>query len=88
MDLDLGEPDQQDGAQPVLKPLAGKQKVKYRNPATGETWSGRGLQPKWVVAALASGKKLEDFETGRIRPYDDDAPDDTGLAEADEALRA
>jgi DNA-binding protein H-NS len=34
---------------------------KYRNPATGETWTGRGLQPKWVQAAVAGGKKLEDF---------------------------
>lgn len=34
---------------------------KYRNPTSGETWTGRGLQPKWVQAALASGKKLEDF---------------------------
>jgi len=33
----------------------------YRNQATGETWTGRGLQPKWVQAAVASGKKLEDF---------------------------
>ena len=35
--------------------------AKYRNTATGETWSGRGLQPKWLKAALASGKKLGDF---------------------------
>ena len=34
---------------------------KYKNTATGETWTGRGLQPKWVQAALASGKKIEDF---------------------------
>lgn len=34
---------------------------KYRNEATGETWTGRGLQPKWIQAAIASGKKLEDF---------------------------
>jgi len=34
---------------------------KYRNAATGETWTGRGLQPKWIQAAVASGKKLEDF---------------------------
>ena len=27
--------------------------AKYRNPATGETWSGRGLKPKWMQAALA-----------------------------------
>lgn len=35
--------------------------AKYRNAATGETWSGRGLQPKWLKAALASGRKLGDF---------------------------
>jgi DNA-binding protein H-NS len=34
---------------------------KYRNSATGDTWSGRGLQPKWLKAALASGKKIDDF---------------------------
>jgi len=34
---------------------------KYRDPATGETWSGRGLQPKWLKAAIASGRRLEDF---------------------------
>lgn len=34
---------------------------KYRNASTGETWTGRGLQPKWIQAAIASGKKLEDF---------------------------
>lgn len=34
---------------------------KYRNQATGETWTGRGLQPKWIQAAIAAGKKLEDF---------------------------
>ncbi len=34
---------------------------KYRNPASGETWSGRGLKPRWLASALESGKKLEDF---------------------------
>lgn len=43
--------------------LAGKKvPAKYRNRATGDTWSGRGLQPKWLKAALAAGKKLSDFE--------------------------
>lgn len=44
-------------------PKVGGSKVaaKYRNAATGETWSGRGLQPKWLKAALAAGRKLEDF---------------------------
>jgi DNA-binding protein H-NS len=42
---------------------AGSAKVapKFRNKATGETWSGRGLQPRWLKAALAAGKKLSDF---------------------------
>lgn len=35
--------------------------AKYRNSTTGETWSGRGLQPRWLKPALASGKKIEDF---------------------------
>ncbi|MBA4218898.1 MAG: H-NS histone family protein [Proteobacteria bacterium] len=35
--------------------------AKYRNQATGETWSGRGLQPKWLKAAIAGGAKLTDF---------------------------
>lgn len=39
----------------------GKVAPKYRNNATGETWTGRGLQPRWLKAALASGKKLSDF---------------------------
>ncbi len=39
----------------------GKVAAKYRNTATGDTWSGRGLQPKWLKAALSSGRKLEDF---------------------------
>jgi DNA-binding protein H-NS len=34
---------------------------KYRDPSTGETWSGRGLQPKWLRAALEAGRKIEEF---------------------------
>ena len=42
-------------------PAARKVEPKYRHPETGETWSGRGLQPKWLKAALAEGRKLGDF---------------------------
>jgi DNA-binding protein H-NS len=35
---------------------------KYRDPATGTTWTGRGKQPKWLAAAINGGKKLEDFK--------------------------
>jgi DNA-binding protein H-NS len=34
---------------------------KYRNPQTSETWSGRGKRPKWLVAAVKSGRKVEEF---------------------------
>jgi DNA-binding protein H-NS len=35
---------------------------KYRNPENpAETWAGRGLRPRWLAAALKSGKKIEDF---------------------------
>ena len=38
-----------------------KAPAKYRGP-NGETWSGgRGRKPRWVVDALAKGRKLEDF---------------------------
>ena len=33
---------------------------KYRSP-TGETWAGRGARPRWLVAAIKGGKKLDDF---------------------------
>jgi DNA-binding protein H-NS len=39
----------------------GKVAAKYRDAATGDSWSGRGLQPKWLKAALASGRSLADF---------------------------
>jgi DNA-binding protein H-NS len=33
---------------------------KYRS-RSGETWSGRGARPRWLVAAIKGGKKLDDF---------------------------
>ena len=33
---------------------------KYRSPS-GETWAGRGARPRWLVAAIKGGKKLDDF---------------------------
>lgn len=34
--------------------------IKYRDGA-GNTWTGRGSKPRWLMAAIASGKKVEDF---------------------------
>jgi len=33
---------------------------KYRS-RSGDTWAGRGAKPKWLVAAIKGGKKLDDF---------------------------
>jgi DNA-binding protein H-NS len=43
--------------------------AKYRNPANPkDTWAGRGLRPRWLVAALKGGKKkLADFAVDRKR---------------------
>jgi DNA-binding protein H-NS len=54
------------GKAPASAPAGGSRKgskvpPKYRDPDTGTTWSGRGLQPKWLKAALANGRKLSDF---------------------------
>jgi DNA-binding protein H-NS len=35
---------------------------KFKNPTRpSETWAGRGKLPRWLVAQLSSGKKLDDF---------------------------
>jgi DNA-binding protein H-NS len=34
--------------------------AKYRSPS-GETWAGRGARPRWLVAAIKGGKKLDHF---------------------------
>jgi DNA-binding protein H-NS len=39
----------------------GKVAPKYRNAATGESWTGRGLKPRWLIAALQAGRKIEEF---------------------------
>lgn len=33
---------------------------KYRGP-NGETWSGRGLTPRWLTSLVAQGRAKEDF---------------------------
>jgi ParB/RepB/Spo0J family partition protein len=49
--------------------------VKYFDPATRQTWTGRGLRPAWIRAAIAGGKSLSDFE----------AKDEAGFAGARQA---
>ena len=44
------------GAKKTAKPV----EAKYRGP-NGESWSGRGLMPKWMKALVAEGKSKQDF---------------------------
>lgn len=46
----------------IKSPKASKKPVvaKYRGP-NGETWSGRGLTPKWLAALVAQGQSKEAF---------------------------
>jgi len=40
---------------------------KYCNPqAPSETWSGRGKRPRWLVAALETGHRLDEFKIGNV----------------------
>jgi DNA-binding protein H-NS len=38
--------------------------VKYRDRA-GNTWAGRGAQPRWLREKLKTGAKLEDFAVAK-----------------------
>lgn len=65
--LTLADIGSASAAKPVVvakkkaKVAGSKVAAKYRNPATGDTWSGRGLKPKWMTAALAAGASISDF---------------------------
>jgi|688.fasta_scaffold534879_1 DNA-binding protein H-NS len=50
------------GTRRAAKKAAGTSTVapKYQGP-NGETWTGRGLMPRWMAALVAEGKSKEDF---------------------------
>ena len=48
------------GKVPVSVLKGRKVPPKYHSPS-GETWAGRGAKPRWLVAAIKGGKKLDDF---------------------------
>lgn len=56
------KPTSTDSAAPTSKKRSSTKAVaaKYRGP-NGETWSGRGLTPRWLASLLAEGKKKTDF---------------------------
>jgi DNA-binding protein H-NS len=50
------------GSRPSARSASKGRKVapKYRD-TSGNTWTGRGSKPRWLVAALAEGKTLDQF---------------------------
>ena len=53
--LELGEQKRKKTTRKAVEP-------RYRNKNNAEeTWIGRGKQPRWLVAELEKGAKLEDF---------------------------
>jgi DNA-binding protein H-NS len=52
---------QVNGSTNRLKAPRKKIAPKYRGPATGDTWTGRGMKPRWLTNELTQGRKLEDF---------------------------
>ena len=63
-----GVPKAAKAAKPAAAPKARKSTTKgtkvaakYRHPETGQTWSGRGILPKWMTEEIARGKTREDF---------------------------
>jgi DNA-binding protein H-NS len=64
LELELSKLDRFQGGRSRGGPRGARGAVapKYRNPENPtETWAGRGLQPRWLAAAIKFGKKLEDF---------------------------
>ncbi|EOH6158582.1 H-NS family nucleoid-associated regulatory protein [Acinetobacter baumannii] len=50
------------GAQKRKKTTRKSVETRYRNKNNAEeTWTGRGKQPRWLVAEIEKGAKLEDF---------------------------
>jgi DNA-binding protein H-NS len=45
------------GGRPKMRRLP----PKYRNPKTGETWSGRGRTARWILQAEREGKSRDKF---------------------------
>jgi DNA-binding protein H-NS len=47
---------------------------KYQNPKDpSETWSGRGKQPRWLVAALKTGHRIEEFMISKAETEEENA---------------
>lgn len=46
---------------PAAAKSRGKLAPKFRNPETGDTWTGRGRTPRWIVEAEQAGTDRSSF---------------------------
>ena len=49
------------GKAPKTRASSGAVAAKYRDPASGKTWSGRGRTPVWLTDAEAAGQSRDTF---------------------------
>ncbi|HJZ34091.1 MAG TPA: H-NS histone family protein [Hyphomicrobiaceae bacterium] len=49
------------GGKRARKGLRGKTAVKYRDPKTGDTWSGRGRMARWLADKVSAGEKADKY---------------------------
>lgn len=47
--------------EPAARATSFEVEPKYRDPETGETWSGRGRMAKWLAARVAAGHSVEEY---------------------------
>ena len=51
-----------DGEKTVSSRRGGKVAPKYRNPHNpNQTWTGRGVKPRWLAALISEGRQPEEF---------------------------
>ena len=55
------KPELKQQAEAATARAGGKIVAKYRHPADGQTWTDRGLKPKWLLAALEAGRTQDEF---------------------------
>ena len=48
-------------AKSAKKAKKGATKVKYRDPKSGETWSGRGRMARWLADKVKAGEKQDKY---------------------------
>ena len=52
-----------EGQRTVSSRKGSKVAAKYKNPQNpAETWTGRGVRPRWLQAQLDSGRNIDDFK--------------------------